>query len=228
MERPSKGKEQDTGATSRTCWNAGCLNEDTKRCARCRTARYCSVVCQQTHWLSSHKAECAALAEARQKQLQEDNGETQDGSATAVEGNAQSQPKKQRAKKKAAKGRNASPSSAKSGDSSTPSSFATTNANCFTIKAGAFNNEQELLCAFLQATPLCACGEFDQMREIRQRYGWSSPAQIGHFYPRDVYQYYYAVFCDKSVQGDESVPVNHAMELALSKEVRGDVMVVHR
>lgn len=222
MERLSKGKGQDKGATSRTCWNAGCLNEDTKRCARCRTARYCSVVCQQTHWLSSHKAECATLAEARQKQLQEENGE-----ANGVEGNcnAQSQPKKQRAKKKAAKGRNASPSSAKSGDSSTPSSSATTNANCFTIKAGAFNNEQELLCAFLQATPLCACSE---IREIRQRYGWSSPAQIGHFYPRDVYQYYYAVFCDTSVQDDESVPVNHAMELALSKEVRGDVMVVHR
>ena len=31
----------------------------TKRCARCRSAKYCSVECQKSHW-SEHKKNCQA------------------------------------------------------------------------------------------------------------------------------------------------------------------------
>lgn len=245
MESPAKEKVQGKDAQRHTCWNPGCMKEGTKRCSGCRTARYCSVACQQTHWLNSHRAECPALAEARKKRKEaEEKGEP---IAASEENTAQSKEEKQeeeqktsakkkRSKKKKSKSRSATaspanalvPSSSSVSASSAPSANAPTKANCITIKAGAFSNAQELR-ALIQATPLRNLGsEYEEIREIRQRFGWASPSEAGQFYPRDQHMYYYFVYCDRAVQKDKKVPVNQAMQLALMDEIRGDVMLVYR
>ena len=35
-----------------------CLNKGTKKCDRCKKARYCSRACQVEDWKKSHKAQC--------------------------------------------------------------------------------------------------------------------------------------------------------------------------
>ncbi|KAJ0091249.1 hypothetical protein Patl1_12663 [Pistacia atlantica] len=35
-----------------------CANPGTKKCSRCKSVRYCSSICQSTHWKSGHKTKC--------------------------------------------------------------------------------------------------------------------------------------------------------------------------
>ncbi|EFJ50695.1 hypothetical protein VOLCADRAFT_103774 [Volvox carteri f. nagariensis] len=49
-----------------------------KRCGACKSAFYCSAHCQATHWRDGHKKECALLAEAWQRQLQEQQVQEQE------------------------------------------------------------------------------------------------------------------------------------------------------
>ena len=45
------------------CSIPDCAKEGTERCARCKTARYCSAACQRAHW-ATHKPDCARIAAA--------------------------------------------------------------------------------------------------------------------------------------------------------------------
>lgn len=45
------------GCRPDTCWVCG--NPGTKHCGKCRKAKYCTVVCQRTHW-QWHKVECGS------------------------------------------------------------------------------------------------------------------------------------------------------------------------
>ncbi|PRW50838.1 ubiquitin carboxyl-terminal hydrolase 18-like [Chlorella sorokiniana] len=51
------------------CSGCGRRSGEVKRCGRCKTAVYCSVECQRSHWAAGHKHECAQLA-AKQGQGQ--------------------------------------------------------------------------------------------------------------------------------------------------------------
>ena len=55
-------EEDDVHTTPNTpgplnCWNCGQPNP-TKRCSRCKEARYCNAQCQRKHWSFSHKGKC--------------------------------------------------------------------------------------------------------------------------------------------------------------------------
>ena len=40
------------------CSNHGCVNEGTKKCSLCGSARYCGQECQRKHWREEHKTLC--------------------------------------------------------------------------------------------------------------------------------------------------------------------------
>jgi hypothetical protein len=54
----AEAREEDTSQC------AACGNTDggLKRCARCKEVRYCSPLCQKTHW-PAHKLSCGAVAD---------------------------------------------------------------------------------------------------------------------------------------------------------------------
>ena len=54
--RSSEGERAAiTGATASSC------GEELKKCAACKTARYCSKECQTSHWREAHKRSCKAM-----------------------------------------------------------------------------------------------------------------------------------------------------------------------
>ena len=57
----SCGKEGEGEEAASDGATAGSCGGELKKCAACKTARYCSKECQTTHWMETHKRTCKAM-----------------------------------------------------------------------------------------------------------------------------------------------------------------------
>ena len=59
LESKSNTAKKSRGAGTQ-CAGPGCTNPGKHICKRCKHVRYCSAVCQKSHWKAGHKKECKA------------------------------------------------------------------------------------------------------------------------------------------------------------------------
>jgi hypothetical protein len=69
------------------CSIPDCAKGGTERCARCKTARYCSAACQRAHW-ATHKPDCARIAAAAAAAASAAGGGGAGGSGSGAEESA--------------------------------------------------------------------------------------------------------------------------------------------
>ena len=70
---PHPTKTTTKTASKKYCWNCCVLTDagvevKLQCCQGCKTARYCSRVCQKKHWAEEHKTQCKKLNDLRKRQ----------------------------------------------------------------------------------------------------------------------------------------------------------------